>query len=156
MVAAAERGGAGSALQGWRRFRAPVRNPHFTSEPPTEWCSAGRGPGNGSLLALSTSANCASRADITVFLSTSGGTPGSWVYRQPVSPLGGYSALAPTADGRFLVLFERGGCTLSAAVVDPKAVVAAGPQGVIPCAEAGCGTQPLPAHFDGKTGYCKK
>ena len=118
--------------------------------------AAGRGPGNGSLLALSTSANCASRADITVFLSTSGGTPGSWVYRQPVSPLGGYSALAPTADGRLLVLFERGGCTLSAAVVDPQAVIAAGPQGVIPCAEAGCGTQPLPAHFDGKTGYCKK
>ena len=132
--------------------RCTVLNPQLRCR-----CVAGsNGPGNGSLLALSTSANCASRTDITVFLSTSGGTPGSWVYRQQVSSLGGYSSLAPTSDGRLLVLFERGGCTLSAAVVDPKAVIAAGPQGVIPCAEAGCGTQPLPAHFDGKTGYCNK
>ena len=121
--------------------------------------AAGRAlaPAHGNALVLSTSASCTSRDNQTVFLSLEGGKPGTWVYRQKVHERSGYSTLQMTDGGLIADLFEEGGCSLTLALLDPKAMLADGPKGPIPCADARCPTSPFPAQprFDGTRGFCK-
>ena len=114
-------------------------------------------PTHSNALALSTSASCTTRENQTVFISLEGGKPGTWRYRQPISHRSGYSTLAMTDGGLIADLFEEGGCQLTLALVDPKAMIADGPKGPIPCADANCPASPFApqARFDGTRGFCK-
>eukprot|EP01051_Picozoa_sp_SAG22_P014283 SAG22_NODE_1709_length_3761_cov_9.920535_1_plen_573_part_00 len=99
-------------------------------------------------LVLSTAASCAGRFNQTVFLSTDNGKPGSWKYRQLVHIKSGYSTLQMTDSGRLIaVLFEQGGCELTLGLIDPQEMIADGPRGAIPCADAQCprGAPPPPS-----------
>ena len=62
-----------------------------------------------------------------------------------------------TDGGLVADLFEEGGCQLTLALVDPKAIIADGPKGPIPCADANCPASPFApqARFDGTRGFCK-
>ena len=45
-------------------------------------------------------------------------------------------------------LYEKGGCSFSLALIDPKEMIADGPQGYIPCAQSGKTIEPpFSAHF---------
>ena len=119
--------------------------------------ATGLAPAHSNALVLSTSASCARRDNQTIFISLEGGKPGTWVYRQKVHNLSGYSTLQMTDSGLIADLFEAGGCALTLALVDPKAVIADGPKGAISCADASCPASPFPAQprFDGTRGFCK-
>ena len=53
-------------------------------------------------------------------------------------------------------LYEQGGCSFSLALLDPKAMIADGSRGVIPCEQADCsgGVAPSPTP-DPRKGYCQ-
>ena len=105
---------------------------------------------------LSTAATCHTRSNQTIFLSTQDGASGSWVYRQLIDARSGYSTLQITDDGMIANLYEQGGCSFTLALVDPKAMIADGPQGAVPCADAHCsgGVAPSPTPSP-KTSYCE-
>ena len=113
------------------------------------------------LLVLATAASCAGRANQTVFLSKENGKPGSWLYRQFIYPATGYSTLQMTDDGMVANLFEKAGCGLTLALIDPKAMLADGPQPPISCASSQCPGKkrvakppPPPYATDPKVGFC--
>ena len=123
--------------------------------------------GNNALV-LSTAASCVDRVNQTIFLSLENGAPGSWLYRQPVDPESGYSTLQMTNvhDGLIANLYEQNTCNLTLALIDPKALIAAGPAtGAISCQDSHCPRPdwkrgpahppPPPSEVDPHTAYCR-
>lgn len=113
------------------------------------------GPG----MVLSTAASCTGRVNQTVFVSMDNGSPGSWIYHQFIHPESGYSTLQmANNDSTIALFFEKGGCTLTVALVDPREMLKDNDTGYLSCAATHCGganpTNPsVPP--DPKIGFCQ-
>eukprot|EP00038_Savillea_parva_P014906 m.12358 g.12358 ORF g.12358 m.12358 type:complete len:569 (-) comp2940_c1_seq1:138-1844(-) len=114
--------------------------------------------GNG--LVLATSASCTGRVNQTVFLSLDNGSPGSWMHHQFIYSASGYSTLQMTKGGAMIAdLFEKGGCSLTLALVDPKEMAADKTHnGYLSCADTHCGGSnavPPATPPDPTRGFCE-
>jgi sialidase-1 len=153
------------ALEGNRQFslshdQGLSWSPRQNVQVPDPNCKGGvvQWPG-GNGLVLSTSASCVGRVNQTIFLSLGNGVPGSWLHHQFISPESGYSTLQMTKNGAKIAdLFERGGCSLTLALVDPREMVADTKNlGYLTCASSHCGgahPEPPATPPDPSRGFC--
>ena len=64
------------------------------------------------------------RVNQTIYVSLHGGKQGTWTHRKHIAERSGYSTLQMTANGKMVAnLFERGGCELTIALVDPVEII---------------------------------